>query len=182
MEYEPRAEATTTAERLLLSRGVGDGRLLVAIAPGHGFAEGTVASWSPERFAHLANRLATRHGAGIVLVGDSRDREVAKSMSLDLAADTVDLCGEIDLPTTGAVIARCDLLVAADTPLLQLAAAVGTASVGLFGDSSGRLRAPAGSQHRWCRLSPADASRPASIASVSTTCWRAWKARCREAL
>ena len=154
MEYVPRAEATSTAEQLLLSRGVGDGRLLVAIAPGQGFSEAAMAAWSAERFAHLANRLATRHGAGIVLVGDPRDRQTAEAMRLDLAADTVDLCGEIDLATTAAVIARCDLLIATDTPLLHLAAAVGTASVGLFGASSGQVRAPAGARHRVVQALP----------------------------
>jgi ADP-heptose:LPS heptosyltransferase len=139
---------------LLLGKGVGDGRLLVAIAPGHGFAGGAGTPWSPERFAHLANRLATRHGAGVVLVGDPGDRETAESMHLDLAADTVDVCGELDLATTAAVIARCDLLIAADTPLLHVAAAVGTASVGLFGPTNGRARAPAGGQHRVVQALP----------------------------
>jgi ADP-heptose:LPS heptosyltransferase len=153
-EFVPRAEASSTAEQLLLSRGVGDGRLLVAIAPGNGFSDNVVTPWSAERFAHLANRLATRHGAGVVLVGDPRDRDTAEAMRLDLAADTVDLCGEVDLATTAAVIARCDLLIATDTPLLHVAAAVGTASVGLFGASEGRVRAPAGGQHRVVQALP----------------------------
>jgi ADP-heptose:LPS heptosyltransferase len=162
LEFVPRAEASTTAEQLLLSKGVGDGRLLVAIAPGRGFAEEGSGPWGAERFAHLANRLAARHGAGIVLVGDSRDRDTAEAMRLDLAADTVDLCGEIDLATTGAVIARCDLLIAADTPLLHLAAAVGTPSVGLFGQTSGQVRAPAGGQHRVVQALP-NGRGPASL-------------------
>jgi ADP-heptose:LPS heptosyltransferase len=148
LEFALTEEATRSAEELLLSNGVGDGRLVVAIAPGQGFAEAAVPAWAAERFAHLANRLATRHGAGVILVGDARDRLAAEEMRLDLAADTVDLCGELDLATTAAVIARCDLLIAADTPLLHLAAAVGTASVGLFGPTSGRERAPIGGDHR----------------------------------
>ncbi len=161
-EFLAPAEAARTAEQVLLSTGVGDGRLLVAIAPGHGFADGDGAPWSSERFAHLANRLAARHGAGVVLVGDPRDRETAEAMRLDLAADTVDVCGELDLATTAAVIGRCDLLIATDTPLLHLAAAVGTASVGLFGPTSGRVRAPSGGQHRVVQAL-AGAGAPASL-------------------
>jgi ADP-heptose:LPS heptosyltransferase len=161
-EFLPPAEAVRTAEQLLLGKGVGDGRLLVAIAPGHGFADGDGAPWSAERFAHLSNRLATRHGAGVILVGDPGDRDTAQSMLLDLAADTVDLCGELDLATTAAVIARCDLLIATDTPLLHLAAAVGTASVGLFGPTSGQVRGPAGGQHRVVQALPNGRS-PASL-------------------
>ncbi|HSP65411.1 MAG TPA: glycosyltransferase family 9 protein [Candidatus Deferrimicrobium sp.] len=164
-EFLPPAEAGRTAEQLLLSRGVGDGRLLVAIAPGDGFADGGAAPWGPERFAHLANRLATRHGAGVILVGDPGDHEIAESMLLDLAADTVDLCGELDLATTAAVIARCDLLISTDTPLLHLAAAVGTASVGLFGPTDGRVRAPAGGQHRVVQALPGGRG-PASLERI----------------
>jgi ADP-heptose:LPS heptosyltransferase len=152
--FDPGAAATVVAEQLLLSNGVEDGRLLVAIAPGTGFSDTAVAAWPPERFAHLANRLATRHGAGVVLVGDERDRAAADAMRLDLAAGTVNLCGELNIATTAAVIARCDLLIAADTPLLHLAAAVGTASVGLYGPSDGRQRSPVGGQHRVLQALP----------------------------
>jgi ADP-heptose:LPS heptosyltransferase len=148
-QFNPGAAATTVAEQLLLSNGVENGsRLLVAIAPGNGFSDTSVVAWSPERYAHLANRLASRHGAGVILVGDESDREAAEAMRLDLASQTLDFCGELNLATTAAVIARCDLLVAADTPLLHVAAAVGTPSVGLFGPTSGRRRAPAGREHR----------------------------------
>ena len=146
--FTPGVDATDVAEQLLLSNGVSDGRLLVAIAPGRGFADGAVAEWAAERYAHLANSLASRHGAGIILIGDRGDRQAADAMRLDMAADTIDLCGELNLATTAAVIARCDLFIAGDTPLLHLAAAVGTPSVGLFGPTKGRLRAPAGAQHR----------------------------------
>jgi heptosyltransferase II len=161
-DFLPGEEATRSAEQLLLSNGVGDGRLLVAIAPGQGFADAEVAAWGAERFAHLANRLATRHGAGVILVGDARDRRAADAMRLDLAADTVDLCGELDLVTSAAVIARCDLLIAADTPLLHLAAAVGTASIGLFGSTNGRAHAPVGGEHRVVQALP-NGRAPASL-------------------
>lgn len=146
--FTPPQAVLDAAEQRLLATGVGDGRLLVAIAPGSAFSARDADNWSPERYAHLANRLALRHGVGIVLLGDERDRLVAEALRIDLAAPALDLCGEIDLPTTAAVIARCDLLISADTPLLHVAAAVGTASVGLFAGSDGRLRGFPGPQHR----------------------------------
>ncbi|HEY8675816.1 MAG TPA: glycosyltransferase family 9 protein [Candidatus Dormibacteraeota bacterium] len=162
VEFVPTDEATSSAEQLLLSTGVGDGRLLVAIAPGQGFSDVAVAVWGAENFAHLANRLAQRHGAGVILLGDERDRGAAEGMRIDLAADTLDLCGELDLGTTAAVIARCDLLVAADTPLLHLASAVGTPSIGLFGPTDGRARGPIGSEHRVVQALP-NGHNPASL-------------------
>jgi ADP-heptose:LPS heptosyltransferase len=67
---------------------------------------------------------------------------------LDLGASATDLSGEVDLRIIAGVLARCDLLVGGDTPLLQLAAAVGTAVVGLFGPTDGRVRGPYGRDHR----------------------------------
>ena len=163
--FEPGTAARRVAEQMLLSNGVEDGRLLVAIAPGHAFSDGEASPWSPERFAHLANRLASRHGAGIVLIGDDRDRAVVEAMRLDLVAGAVDLVGELGLATAVAVVARCDLLIAADTPLLHLAAAVGTASVGLFGPTSGRQRAPVGGEHRVLQALP-EGSASAGLDSI----------------
>ncbi|MHB8717285.1 MAG: glycosyltransferase family 9 protein [Candidatus Dormibacteria bacterium] len=143
----PRGDALVQAESRLLATGVGDGRLLVAMAPGRGYGA-SPEQWMTERYAHLANRLASRHGAGIVLLGEAGDRQVVEALRVDLAAEVVDLCGELDLATAAAVISRCDLLVATDGPLLQVAAATGTPSVGLFAGSDGRRRGAVGTEHR----------------------------------
>jgi ADP-heptose:LPS heptosyltransferase len=151
--YEPGPEARRRAVDVLHGSGLGDGRLLVAIAPGAGYAEnpGAAASetvWDPERWAHLANLLSQRHGAGILLVGSAHDRLAAEHMKIDLRAAATDLVGEIDLATLAGVIARCDLLVGSDTPLLQLAAAMDTPTVGLFGPTDGARGGAYGPAHR----------------------------------
>lgn len=152
--FAPPPEALANAERILLGGGFEDGRLLVSFAPGaaHGRgAEGYSADelrWDTERYAHLANQIGHRHGAGIVVLGDRTDRPVVDAMLLDTDADRLDLCGTLSLVETAAVIQRCDLIVSGDTPLLHLAAAVGTPSIGIFGPTDGRRRGPWGSQHR----------------------------------
>jgi ADP-heptose:LPS heptosyltransferase len=151
--FEPGPEARRRAEQVLHGTGLNDGRLLVAIAPGTGYAEGSPAptaetEWDPERWAHLANQLAQRHGAGILLVGSAHDRAAAERAKMDLRASATDLVGEVDLATLAGVIARCDLLVGSDTPLLQLAAAMGTPTVGLFGPTDGARGGAYGAAHR----------------------------------
>jgi ADP-heptose:LPS heptosyltransferase len=150
--FEPGPEARRRAEQVLHGTGLGDGRLLVAIAPGAGYAESsgpaTATAWDPERWAHLANQLAQRHGAGILLVGSAHDRYAAEHTKMDLRAAATDLVGEIDLSTLAGVIARCDLLIGSDTPLLQLAAAMGTPTVGLFGPTDGARGGAYGPAHR----------------------------------
>jgi ADP-heptose:LPS heptosyltransferase len=152
--FEPGPEARRRAEQVVHGTGLGDGRLLVAIAPGTGYAESqgtaaaTATAWDPERWAHLANLLAQRHGAGILLVGSAHDRYAAERTKMDLRAAATDLVGEIDLATLAGVIARCDLLVGSDTPLLQLAAAMNTPTVGLFGPTDGARGGAYGPAHR----------------------------------
>jgi len=151
-EFEPGPEAREVAETMLRSSGLDDGRLLIAIAPGTGFAEGArvaaATAWEPERYAHLANQLAVRHGAGIVLVGTPSDRSVIETTMLDLGASAADLSGSNDLRVVAALLARCDLFVGSDTPLLHVAAAVGTPAVGLFGPTNGGRRGPYGPDNR----------------------------------
>jgi ADP-heptose:LPS heptosyltransferase len=84
-----------------------------------------------------------------VLLGTPEDRVYIDAMLLDVESATLDLCGELDgLAEVAAVLERCDLLVCGDSALLHLAAAVGTPSVGLFGPTSGSVRAPYGPEHR----------------------------------
>jgi ADP-heptose:LPS heptosyltransferase len=153
--FEPGVQARLAAESRMLASGFEDGRLMVAVAPGPGFAEadagpGTRAlAWESERFAHLCNELSRRHGAGIVVLGTPEDRVYVEAMLMDVESPALDLCGEpANLAEVAAVLERCDLLICGDSPLLHLAAAVGTPSVGLFGPTSGAVRAPYGPEHR----------------------------------
>jgi heptosyltransferase-2 len=128
----------------LAARRVAEERLLAS-----GFEDVRATAWEPERFAHLCNELTRRHGAGIVVLGAAEDRFLVEAMLMDVESEALDLSGELgDLGEAAAVLERCDLVVCGDSPLLHLAAAVGTASVGLFGPTSGAVRAPLGSEHR----------------------------------
>jgi len=153
--FDPGLAARMVAEQRLLASGFEDGRLLVAVAPGNGFADAVpalsprVLAWDPERYAHLCNQLSRRHGAGVVVLGTTEDRAYVDAMLMDVESPPLDLCGELgSLGEVAAVLERCDLVVCGDSPLLHLAAAVGTQSVGLFGPTEGALRAPYGAEHR----------------------------------
>ncbi len=159
--FEPGAAARQAAMEHLVGAGFEDGRLMVALAPGNGFADPLPAvspramTWEPERHAHLCNQLAHRHGAGIVVLGTVEDRPLVDAMLLDVESEVLDLCGELGgLEEVAAVLERCDLFISGDSPLLHLAAAVGTPSVGLFGPTEGRLRAPYGAEHRVIQAVP----------------------------
>ncbi len=153
--FEPGPAARTRAVEHLVGAGFEDGRLLLAVVPGNGYADplpevsSRALSWEPERYAHLCNQLSHRHAAGIVVLGTEADRAFVDAMLLDVEAPVLDLCGALHgLEEVAAVLERCDLLVCGDSPLLHLAAAVGTPSVGLFGPTDGRQRGPFGPEHR----------------------------------
>jgi len=156
---EPGPEATQRALVQLHSTAIADGRLLVALAPGIGHADlqrshAYATSWDPERWAHLANQLAVRHGAGIIFVGAAEDQAVAIEASVDIATPCADVTGQLDLLGTAALLRRCDLLISGDSPLLHLAAAVGTPTIGLFGPTDGRRRGAYGDEHRVVQAVP----------------------------
>jgi ADP-heptose:LPS heptosyltransferase len=153
--FDPGLAARMVAEQRLLASGFEDGRLMVAVAPGHGFTDSVPSlssrslAWDPERYAHLCNQLTRRHGAAVIVLGSGEDRPHVDAMLMDVESPPLDLCGELGgLAEVAAVLERCDLLVCGDSPLLHLAAAVGTQSVGLFGPTEGALRAPYGPEHR----------------------------------
>jgi ADP-heptose:LPS heptosyltransferase len=152
--FSPPPDAREAAEQILLGGGFETGRLLVAIGPGAGYGTGAEGfapgqlRWDAERYAHLANQIGRRHGAGIVILGEASDRALVDTMLLDIDADWLDLGGKLTVLEAAAVIERCDLVVSGDTPLLHIAAAVGTPSIGIFGPTDGRRRGPWGPEHR----------------------------------
>jgi ADP-heptose:LPS heptosyltransferase len=161
MQFEPGSEARIRATRMLIAGcGREGGRRCVAIAPGSGTGGrhgnghrqdsdvGGGPAWEPERYALLANAIAAHSGTQVIVVGTEDERPTVEASLLDTGAGVVDFSGERDLRVTAAIIARCDVLVAADGPLLHLAAAVGTRSVGLFGPTDGVTRGPYGGDNR----------------------------------
>lgn len=129
--FLPGPEAEARAQGLLDAAPAGGP--WVAIHPGSG-AFSPARRWRPEGFLAVAEALA-RAGARIVLVGTESDREPA----LDGGAERggwLDLIGRTDLGTLAAVLGRARLLVANDSGVGHLAAAMGTPVVAVFGPSN----------------------------------------------
>ncbi|MGY1716125.1 glycosyltransferase family 9 protein [Geodermatophilus sp. SYSU D01106] len=102
---------------------------LVALHPG---AQDPRRRWPPGCFAALADALADA-GARVVLVGSGDDdRRAADAIRAASSAPLLDLVGALSLPALAGVLARCRLVVANDSGPRHLAAAVGTATVGVF--------------------------------------------------
>ncbi len=116
---------------------VGDGRDIVAMAPGASWP-GKV--WPVENFVELANRLlkpgSALSGSRLFLVGAEQERATAQPIFDGLPAHRlIDGMG-VDVLSTAAALRRCRLFVGNDSAMMHLAAATGRPTVGLFGPTN----------------------------------------------
>jgi len=97
--------------------------------------------WGDVCFSRLAKILSEKYGGTIFILGGESEREMAARIIEQ--AQTKDVMEAIALPMeeTAALLGRCQLYVGNDTGVLNMAAAVGVESVGLFGSSEPLLHA-----------------------------------------
>ncbi|MED5619954.1 glycosyltransferase family 9 protein [Ideonella sp. BN130291] len=97
--------------------------------------------WPIERFARVAEALAGT-GLQVVLTGTASEAPLAQALRQGCRQPLVDLLGRTDLWTLGALVRGARLLVANDTGVSHVAAALGTPSVIVSMGSDVRRWAP----------------------------------------
>lgn len=122
---------------------------LIAINPGAGAA---VKRWLPERWANVADVLAMRYGAAIVLTGSGSESALTAQIATAMTHPALDLAGRTDFPTLGAVYARAALVLGPDCGSLHLAVAVGTPTIHLYGPADVAQYGPWGDPARHVAL------------------------------
>lgn len=92
--------------------------------------------WGESNFGDLINALRERQDVSVVLVGGPAEAESAARIAARFD-DPPWLIQSIDRPILEAavIVARCDACIGNDTGMLNIAAAVGTPALGLFGGS-----------------------------------------------
>lgn len=131
----PAPEARTReALGMLRESGVPAGRPLVAMCPGS--TNSRAKRWPAERFAAVADMLAERAGASVVLVGAADESDVSEEVAGRMRARAFVLTGRTSLSQTAAVLRASDLLVTNDTGPAHVAAAVGCPVVVVFGPTN----------------------------------------------
>jgi heptosyltransferase-2 len=118
---------------------------VIALNPG---ASHAVNRWKAERFARLADALAERIKAKIIIIGGNEDTVLAESIAAATASQPLNIAGKTTLLQLAAVLRKCDLLVSGDTGPLHLATAVGTRVLALFGAADPARTGPVGAGHR----------------------------------
>jgi heptosyltransferase-2 len=116
---------------------VDDARPVVALAPG---AVGPGKRWPTANFSALAKQLADA-GARVWVLGSPGEAPLARAIAAAAGPQVHDLTGP-DLRNAIIALKAADVAVSNDSGLMHIAAALGTATVALFGPTDPRLWAP----------------------------------------
>lgn len=139
---------TEAAERLGRARIEEGGRPLVAVYPGTaGGLSG--APWPRGRFEELLRELR-RRGMSAIILATTEDLWQAVRVYEETGKIHPVIGPDLRLEVLAALLSRLDLVVACDSWMLQLAAAMGTPTVGLFARDPRRW-GPQGPGHRTIR-------------------------------
>ena len=127
--WQVAAEDAAAVEHLLAAHGLGAAPALATVHPGHG---GSSLNWTPERYAELADCLATERGMAIVVTGAAADAAVVARVCAAMRAPALNLAGQLSVPQLAALVARSALYVGSSTGPTHVAAAVGTPVVAVY--------------------------------------------------
>ena len=123
------AAATTIAERLE-ANGITDAQQFAFLHPTAAFA---TKQWSTGNFAQVATTLAE---CGLQTVAVTTEKEAGVAAELKRLSPEVVTFTDLSLPQVTALAARARLFVGNDSGVAHIAAAVGNASVVIFGSSN----------------------------------------------
>lgn len=106
---------------------------------------GVYRRWPLARFVEFAEKLSDElDDLAIVLTGTGADAPLIRAFMTSYTKFSADASDLGELEATAALLKRCELLVANDTGLMHLGAAMQTPTIGLFGPNSPTHWAPIG--------------------------------------
>jgi ADP-heptose:LPS heptosyltransferase len=129
-----RAEADVLLQNLALTQ-----HPWIGIHPG---ARPPARRWPIEYFAQVADKLAQRFDAQIILTGSATEQATAQAVIAHMHAPAINLVGKTSLGGLGALINKLDLFISNDTGPAHLAHALNTPSITIFGPADYQRWAP----------------------------------------
>jgi heptosyltransferase II len=119
---------------MLRANGIHESDVVVAINPGAFY--GQAKRWLPDRYAAVADALANRHGARIIILGASNDMETVRNVAANMSSHPVILAGQTTLGQLMGLLKESDLLITNDSGPMHLAAALDVPQLAIFGSTS----------------------------------------------
>lgn len=133
-------------DNLLEREWVGPNQFLVGFNPG-GSERWTTKRWPIENFAKLADELAVKLNARVLITGQSEDEGLSKELTALMAVKPINAIGRTTLTQLASLIRRCRAFVTSDSAPMHIAATVRTPLVALFGPTDPRRHLPPGRGH-----------------------------------
>jgi heptosyltransferase-2 len=130
------------AEGIMDSNGIGQGDFVVGLAPGAIFGEAK--RWPAERFSKIGDWAVERWGAKILVMGSDKEMDICSALSDSMTYRPVNLCGRTTLGQAIGLISQCGFFVTNDSGLMHVAAALGVATVAIFGSTDPVATGPRG--------------------------------------
>ena len=134
----------TTVREQLESQNINP-KSYIVLNPAGGLNPGmtmTSKRWPAKNFAQLADALAAKWAADIVLIGGPDDVALIDLVQAQMQSRSISLVGTLNFPEIAVLAKKARLYVGNDTGLTHLAAAAGAVVVAIFGPSDPRRYAP----------------------------------------
>ncbi|HEX8960842.1 MAG TPA: lipopolysaccharide heptosyltransferase II [Geobacteraceae bacterium] len=132
-------EAQAMTQRLA-ARGIDGDTYLLGINPGASY--GSAKRWYPERFAAVADELARRWDARVVITGGPGEAGIAGEIEAAMEESCLNLAGKTSVRELMALVKRCDFFVTNDSGPMHLAAAFDVPLVAIFGPTDHTTTSP----------------------------------------
>ena len=132
------------AQKILRDNGIALTGRYICIMPGAGASWGGNAfrrRWPVERFAEVSLKLTSENNIKIVLLGSADEKELCDYISRTVPG-AVNLCGNLSLMASIAVIKHADFLFTNDGGPLHMAVAVGVKTISIHGPVDSRVYGP----------------------------------------
>jgi predicted lipopolysaccharide heptosyltransferase III len=126
-------EDEARADQLLDRLGIRRDRPVIIIQPG---ARYWFKAWPYERFAELADRLASDYGCQVLIGGSREEEALAQRIHEAAKSRPISMAGLATLKQFAVIAKRAALFVGNDSGAMHIVAAVGTPMVALFGPSN----------------------------------------------
>ncbi|HXC92647.1 MAG TPA: lipopolysaccharide heptosyltransferase II [Geobacteraceae bacterium] len=134
----PQLLTTTLAEDagmnvILEAEGVHADSIVIGVNPGATY--GSAKRWYPERFAVVADQLARRWDARVVITGGRDEAKIAEDICGMMTSRCLNLAGKTGIREMMAMIKRCNFFITNDSGPMHIAAAFEVPLVAIFGST-----------------------------------------------
>jgi len=116
-----------------------------------GAAYGSAKRWIPERFAGVADQLASRYGLSIVLSGGPGEVEIGADIAKAMQSSHLNIIGKTSVRQMMAVLAASSLMITNDSGPMHVAAAFNIPVVAVFGPTDHTTTSPWGTRSQIVR-------------------------------